>query len=232
MAPGALSSVDALADEYRRHNTAAVVFTVDARTGMRHMSNSIEDLIAGAVRNNDVLIPFGSVDPWHERRAVHRVHELVREYGVKVSNCIEHAGLRAEQPQVLPDLRGDHRGRCARRLFHTGQTGIGAGLPAGTASNCGTRIRCCSTMSPPTSELTIVMAHPGCRGSTRRSRCYAQDQRLHRPVGLVAEYFRRSSCAPQARQLRTKVLFGSDFPRSSSWTAGAVVSPSCRSRRR
>ena len=36
--PGALSSVDALADEYRRHNTAAVVFTIDARTGMRHVA--------------------------------------------------------------------------------------------------------------------------------------------------------------------------------------------------
>ena len=83
MGPGALSSVDALADEYRRHNTAAVVFTIDARTAMRHESNSVEDLVAGAIRNNDVLIPFGSVDPWHERRAVHRVHELVRDYGVK-----------------------------------------------------------------------------------------------------------------------------------------------------
>ncbi len=83
MGPGALSSVDALADEYRRHNTAAVVFTIDARTGMRHVPNSVEDLVAGAIRNNDVLIPFGSVDPWHERRAVHRVHELVRDYGVK-----------------------------------------------------------------------------------------------------------------------------------------------------
>ena len=39
MGPSALSSVDALADEYRRHNTAAVVFTIDARTGMRHVPN-------------------------------------------------------------------------------------------------------------------------------------------------------------------------------------------------
>ena len=71
--PGELSSVDGLADEYRRHNTAAVVFTIDARTGARHEPNSIEDLIVGAIRNNDVLIPFGSVDPWHERRAVHQL---------------------------------------------------------------------------------------------------------------------------------------------------------------
>ena len=75
--------VHQLAAYYRQRNMAAVVFTVDARTQLKHEPNSIEDLIAGAARNNDVLIPFGSVDPWHERRAVHRVHELVRDYGVK-----------------------------------------------------------------------------------------------------------------------------------------------------
>src|ERR1700741_1229552 len=68
MGPGALSSVDALADEYRRHNTAAVVFTIDARTAMRHEGNSVDDLVLGAVRNNDVLIPFGSLDPVAEGR--------------------------------------------------------------------------------------------------------------------------------------------------------------------
>src|SRR4029077_4883605 len=58
IAPGAWSRGAALADEYRRHNTAAVVFTIDARTGMRHEPNSVDDLVLGAIRNNDVLIPF------------------------------------------------------------------------------------------------------------------------------------------------------------------------------
>ncbi|PWQ88702.1 4-hydroxyphenyl-beta-ketoacyl-CoA hydrolase, partial [Enterococcus faecium] len=67
MADGPAATVDALAGLYRRHNSAAVVFTIDARHGMRHAPNSIEDLVAGAARNNDVLIPFGSVDPLQGR---------------------------------------------------------------------------------------------------------------------------------------------------------------------
>ncbi len=47
-----------------QHNTAAVVFTIDAHTVSGHRPNSVEDLIDGAARNNDVLIPFGTVDPW------------------------------------------------------------------------------------------------------------------------------------------------------------------------
>jgi predicted TIM-barrel fold metal-dependent hydrolase len=56
-------SLDRIAEVYRELNMAAVVFTVDARTQLKHESNSIPELIAGAARNNDVLIPFGSVDP-------------------------------------------------------------------------------------------------------------------------------------------------------------------------
>ncbi len=41
MEPGVLASVDAVADHYRQRNTAAVVFTIDARHGMRHTPNSI-----------------------------------------------------------------------------------------------------------------------------------------------------------------------------------------------
>ena len=153
MGPGALSSVDALADEYRRHNTAAVVFTIDARTGMRHVPNSVEDLIAGAIRNNDVLIPFGSVDPWHERRAVHRVHELVRDYGVKGFKF--HPSMQAFEPndrRFYPDLRGDRRGRGARAVPHRARRVSAPGCRAGTASSCATPTRCCSTTWPPTSR--------------------------------------------------------------------------------
>src|SRR5260370_38866450 len=53
MGPGALSSVDGLADEYRRDNAAAVVCTIDAHPGMRHDPNSIENPDADRVRNKD-----------------------------------------------------------------------------------------------------------------------------------------------------------------------------------
>lgn len=63
MPSGIVAAVDAVADLYRQHNTAAVVFTIDARHGMRHAPNSIEDLVAGAARNNDVLLGWGGWAP-------------------------------------------------------------------------------------------------------------------------------------------------------------------------
>ena len=42
---------------------AAVVFTVDAETQLGHAPSPAPRSPTGAARNNDVLIPFGSVDP-------------------------------------------------------------------------------------------------------------------------------------------------------------------------
>jgi predicted TIM-barrel fold metal-dependent hydrolase len=201
MAPGALSSVDALADEYRRHNTAAVVFTVDARTAMRHVPNSIEDLVAGAIRNNDVLIPFGSVDPWHERRAVHRVHELARDYGVKGFKF--HPSMQAFEPndrRFYPIYEAIAEANVPA-LFHTGQTGIGAGLPGGHRI----KLRYSDPMllddvAADFPDLTIVSI------ATHKANVYIDLS------GWSPKYFPPQLVHAVSRQLRTKVLFGTDYP--------------------
>ena len=151
MAPGALSSVDALADHYRQRNTAAVVFTVDARTGLGHVPNSVEDLVAGAARNNDVLIPFGSVDPWQGRRAVHRVHTLVGDYGVKGFKF--HPSMQAFEPNdraFYPIYQPSPPPACPHCSTPDRPASV-PGCQAATASSCVTPIPCCSTTSPPTS---------------------------------------------------------------------------------
>jgi hypothetical protein len=56
-------SVEQLADYYRERHMAAVVFTVDATTGLGHPGLSSEEIATTATRHNDVLIPFGSVTP-------------------------------------------------------------------------------------------------------------------------------------------------------------------------
>ena len=76
------TTVDSVAEYYRHRNTAAVVFTIDSQTVSGHRPNSVENLIEGAVRNNDVLIPFGTVDPLTGDRAVIGVHRQL-ELGVK-----------------------------------------------------------------------------------------------------------------------------------------------------
>jgi len=131
MAPGALSSVDALADEYRRHNTAAGGSHYRRATGMRHVPNSIEDLVAGAVRTTTYSSHSGSVDPWHERRAVHRVNELVATTASRLQVPPKMQAFEPNDRRFYPIYEAIARGRRARAVPHPGRRGIGAGLPGG-----------------------------------------------------------------------------------------------------
>ena len=178
------------------------------------MSNSIDDLIAGAVRNNDVLIPFGGVDPWRTR-AVHRVHELVRDYGVRGFKF--HPSMQAFEPndrrfypiyEAITDAG-------VPALFHTGETGIGAGLPGGHRI----KLRYSDPMllddvAADFPELTIVMAHPAVPWVDSQ----IADRGAQEPTSTsTCRGSRRSTFPPQlvraaSRQLRTKVLFGTDYP--------------------
>ena len=80
---GPRPGLDAIAEMYRAAKMAAVVFTVDASTSLGHKPNSSEEIAEGAARNNDVLIPFGSVDPLQGTAAVDRARMLYEEYGVR-----------------------------------------------------------------------------------------------------------------------------------------------------
>jgi predicted TIM-barrel fold metal-dependent hydrolase len=160
LGPDRLSTVDAVAEHYRERNTAAVVFTVDAQTASGHRPNSVEDLVAGAARNNDVLIPFGTVDPLTGDRAVARVRELV-ELGVKGFKF--HPSLQGFEPndRARYPVYAAIAEAGVPALFHTGQTGIGAGLPGGH----GIKMRYSDPMllddvAADFPDLTIVMAHP------------------------------------------------------------------------
>src|SRR5690625_5454174 len=77
-------SIDKIAETYRELGMAAVVFTLDARTQFDgHLPNSIDDLVAGAPRNHDVLFPFGSVDPRNGKAAIEEAQRQATELGVR-----------------------------------------------------------------------------------------------------------------------------------------------------
>ena len=75
-------TVDDLAERYRAAGLAAAVFTVDATTATGHPALSSEQIAADAVRHNDVLIPFGSVDPHQGQVAFYRARRLVEVHSV------------------------------------------------------------------------------------------------------------------------------------------------------
>jgi len=213
LGPDRVARVDDLAELYRTHNTAAVVFTIDAQTASGHRPNSIEDLIEGAARNNDVLIPFGSVDPWGVNPAG-RVRQLVDDYGVRGFKF--HPSLQAFEPndrRLYPVYEAIAE-RGVPALFHTGQTGLGSALPGGH----GIKLRYSDPMllddvAADFPELTIVMAHPAVPWvdaqiaiASHKANCYVDLS------GWSPKYFPPQLVRALSRQLRTKALFGTDHP--------------------
>jgi len=213
MGDGTASTVDELAAFYRAHNAVAVVFTIDAETAMGHRPNSVEDLIAGTVRNNDVLIPFGTVDPW-KADAVARVSELVGRYGVRGFKF--HPSMQAFEPndRRFYPIYEAIAAAGVPALFHTGQTGIGSGLPGGH----GIKLRysdpmLLDDMAADFPDLTIVMAHPAVPWVDAQIAIAQHKSNVYIDLsGYSPRYFPPQLVRAMSRQLRTKVLLGTDHP--------------------
>ncbi|MHC3456123.1 amidohydrolase family protein [Streptomyces prasinus] len=207
-------TIQDIAAHYRERNMAAVVFTVDATTALGRPAISSEEIAEQAAEHADVLIPFGSVDPLLGKKALDQARRLVEDYGVRgfkfhpslqgfVPNEREHYPLW----QTLEDL-----GTVA--LFHTGQTGIGAGLPGGR----GIKLRYSDPMllddiASDFPGLTIVMAHPSVPWvdssisiATHKANVYIDLS------GWSPKYFPPQLVRQTNSLLKHKVLFGSDFP--------------------
>jgi uncharacterized protein len=207
-------TVEAIADHYRSRGMAAVIFTVEAPAGTGHPALSSEEIADQAAAHTDVLIPFGSVDPHAGKAAVARARRLVEEHGVRGFKF--HPSLQAFEPndlrfyplyEVLQELG-------VPALFHTGQTGIGAGLPGGR----GIKLRYSAPMllddvAADFPELTIVLAHPSVPWQDEAISIATHKANVYIDLsGWSPKYFPPQLVRAANTLLRRKVLFGSDFP--------------------
>nr|WP_055501543.1 amidohydrolase family protein [Nonomuraea pusilla] len=207
-------TIDRVAAHYRERNMAAVVFTVDASTELGHPALSSEEIACQAAEHADVLIPFGSVDPRRGEAAVAQARRLVRDFGVLGFKF--HPSLQGFAPndpahyplwQALEDL-----GSVA--LFHTGQTGIGAGLPGGR----GIKLRYSDPMllddvAADFPGLTMILAHPSVPWVDASLSIAGHKSNVYLDLsGWSPKYFPPQLVRQAAGPLRHKVLFGSDYP--------------------
>ena len=75
------STVPEMAAYYRRLKMAFVVFAVDNAHEKSRITN--EEIAELAHKNDDVAIPFASIDPRRGKDGVRLAKKLIREYGVK-----------------------------------------------------------------------------------------------------------------------------------------------------
>lgn len=207
-------TLDETAEVYRKLNMAAVVFTIDARTALGHTPNSQEEIVAGAIRNSDVLIPFGSVDPLQGPKAVDRAKELYEDYGVrgfKFHPTVQ--GWDPSDPTFFPLFEVIEQMEVPI-VVHTGQTGAGAGLPGGG----GLRLALSNPillddLAAAFPALNIVMAHPSVPWQDEAIAVATHKANTWIDLsGWSPKYFPENLVRQANSLLQNKVLFASDFP--------------------
>ena len=207
-------TVERLAAYYRERSMAAVVFTVDARTALGHPALSSEEIAEHASDHADVLIPFGSVDPLTGDDAVKRARLLVERYGVRGFKF--HPSLQAFRPDdpAYAPLWATLEELDVVALFHTGQTGIGAGLPGGR----GIKLRYSDPMlvddvDADFPDLRIVLAHPGVPWVDSSMAIATHKANVFIDLsGWAPKYLPPQLVRQAGTILRHRVLFGSDYP--------------------
>ncbi|HET6301822.1 amidohydrolase family protein [Microbacterium sp.] len=210
---GPRPDLDSIAEYYRERRTAAVVFTVDAETQLGQPPLSSEEIAEGAARNNDVLIPFGSVDP-RRTDAVDRVRRLVEDHGVRGFKF--HPTVQGFDPSesAFHPLYEALQDAGVIALFHTGQTGIGAGLPGGRGLRLGlSNPMLLDGVAADFPGLQIVMAHPSVPWQDEAISVATHKHNTWIDLsGWSPKYFPESLVRAANSYLKKRVLFGSDFP--------------------
>jgi hypothetical protein len=207
-------STQDVADYYRERNMAAIVFTVDDEAGMGRRRVPNDEVAELAHKNSDVLIPFASIDPHKGKLGIREARRMIDEY--KVRGFKFHPNTQAFWPndkafypfyEVIAEA-----GLIA--LFHSGTTGIGAGMPGGGGVHLKySNPMCIDDVAADFPELDIILAHPSFPW---------QDEALaisvHKPnvyidlSGWSPKYFPPNLIQYTNTLLKNKMLFGSDFP--------------------
>ena len=208
-------TVEDMAEMYQSLDMMAVIFGVDAETasGVPFVGN---DYVAAAVRQfPEQFIGFASVDPWKQKLAVQELERSVHDLGLR--------GLKLH-PTVQAFFPNDRVfyplwEKCAELqipvMFHSGQTGVGAGMPGGNGFKLkySQPIPCIDDIAADFPELTIIMAHPAVPWQEEQLSVAVHKGNVYMDLsGWSPKYFRPSLVQYLSTLLKNKVMFGSDFP--------------------
>ena len=206
-------TVPEMAAMYRRLKMAFVVFTVDGEKGAsRGITN--EEIAELAHQNADVAIPFASINPHRGADGVRAAKRLIDEY--KVKGFKFHPSVQEFFPDdrlayPLYELIAEAK---LPALFHTGQTGVGAGTRGGG----GIRLKYSNPLhlddvAADFPDMPIILAHPSFPWQEE-----ALSVATHKPQvyidlsGWSPKYFPPILVQYANTLLKDKILFGSDYP--------------------
>jgi uncharacterized protein len=205
-------TVPEMAAMYRKLKMAFVVFTVDSPKEPRKISN--EEIAELAHKHSDVAIPFASIDPHRGEGGVREARRLIKDYGVKgfkfhptVQEFFPNDRLAYPLYEAIAEAK-------LPALFHTGQTGVGAGTRGGG----GLRLKYSNPLvlddvAADFPDMPIILAHPSFPWQEE-----ALSVATHKPQvyidlsGWSPKYFPPILVQYANTLLKDKILFGSDYP--------------------
>ena len=206
------STVTEMAEYYRKLKMAFVVFTVDNSREKTKITN--EEIAELAHKESDVAIPFASIDPARGAKGVREARRLIKDFGVKgfkfhpsVQNFFPNDRAAYPLYEVIAEAK-------LPALFHTGQTGVGAGQRGGG----GIRLKYSHPMhlddvAVDFPDMPIILAHPSFPWQEE-----ALSVATHKPQvyidlsGWSPKYFPPILVQYANTLLKDKILFGSDYP--------------------
>jgi hypothetical protein len=206
-------TVPEMAGMYRQLKMAFVVFTVDGEKGAsRGITN--EEIAELAHQHADVAIPFASINPHRGKDGVQQARRLIKDFGVKgfkfhpsVQEFFPDDRLAYPLYEVIAQAK-------LPALFHTGQTGVGAGTRGGG----GIRLKYSNPLhlddvAADFPDMPIILAHPSFPWQEE-----ALSVATHKPQvyidlsGWSPKYFPPILVQYANTLLKDKILFGSDYP--------------------
>jgi len=209
-----LPTVQETAAYYRERKIGCVIFPVDAEreTGFRRYDN--EEVARIAADNSDIMIPFASIDPAKGKAGAREARRLLRDFGVRGFKF--HPTMQGFYPndRMAYPLYEAIAEEGAIALFHTGQTGVGAGMRGGM----GMRLKYSNPIhlddvAVDFPDMPIILAHPSFPWQEE-----ALSVATHKPnvyidmSGWSPKYFPSILVQYANTLLKDKMLFGSDWP--------------------
>ena len=207
------TTVPEMADYYRRLKMAFVVFSVDGDPGVPPTVTN-EEIAELAHQHADVAIPFASVNPHRGAEGVRWARRLIQDHGVKgfkfhPSEQRFYPNDRMAYPlyEVIAEAR-------LPALFHTGQTGVGAGTPGGG----GIRLKYSQPMlvddvAADFPDMPIILAHPSFPWQEEALSIATHKPQVYIDLsGWLPRYFPPLLVQYTNTLLKDKILFGSDYP--------------------
>ena len=208
-------SLEELAAKYKELDFMAVILANDDRTAQGDAWDS-NDWVASITRQYpDTFIGFGSVDPWMGKLAIKEVERASKELGMKGIKFIPmtqefYPNERRFYPiyEKIAEL-----GMVA--MFHTGTTGVGAGLPGGGGVHLKYTkpIPYIDDVAADLPELTIIMAHQAFPWVEEQLAVLVHKPNVYMDIsGWSPKYFNPLLIQYANTLIKHKVLFGSDYP--------------------